>query len=155
MNLKSIHRHLSIIGPDVTFLTESNLIWAYLSLIYFNAFHLIFQMFSFLPGSVGQFQNSHAITLPLPTSSRISNRILFLILPSELLLPDLCSFCLPAKLQQMSYVLRIMGQSLHEFRWFCRLLEWLYLFVCFSFLFVLGLFKIFTCRFFCSVGHSS
>lgn len=77
-------------------------------------------MFSFLPYSMGQFQNSHAITLPLPTSSRKSNRILFLILPSGLLLPDLCLFCSSAKLQQMSCVLRMMGQTPYEFRWFCR-----------------------------------
>lgn len=76
------------------------------------------QVFSFLPHFVGQFQNSHTITLPLSTSTRMSNCILFLILSKELLLPDLCLFCLPAKLQQMSYVLRMMGQSPREFRWF-------------------------------------
>lgn len=83
------------------------------------------QMFSFLPNSVGQFKNSHAITILLPTSTRMSNHILFLLLPSGLLLPDLCLFCSPAKLHQMS-CFKDDGLSPHGFRWFCRFFEGLF-----------------------------
>lgn len=70
-------------------------------------------MFSFLPHLVGCFQSFHAITFPLPTSARMNDHILFLILSRGQLLPDLCLLCLPAKLQQMSYCVKDDAASLH------------------------------------------